>query len=50
MEMTPPSMRENTIAEIDKQTKDSAQVNATTTTTVSKLGEKIVTVTTNPYE
>jgi len=50
MEISAPSAQRQQIAEIEKQTKDSSQLTATTTETVNKHGDKIITTTTSNYE
>ncbi|CAF4443146.1 unnamed protein product, partial [Rotaria magnacalcarata] len=46
MEISTPSAQRQQIAEIEKQTKDSSQLTATTTETVSKHEDRIITATT----
>ena len=50
MEISAPSAQRQQIAEIEKQTKDSSQLTATTTETVNKHGDRIITTTTSNYE
>ncbi|CAF1472088.1 unnamed protein product [Rotaria magnacalcarata] len=50
MEISAPSAQRQQIAEIEKQAKDSSQLTATTTETVNKHGDKIITTTTSNYE
>ncbi|CAF1537510.1 unnamed protein product, partial [Adineta steineri] len=50
MEISAPSAQRQQIAEIEKQTKDSSQLTATTTETVNKHGDRIITTTTTNYE
>ena len=50
MEISAPSAQRQQIAEIEKQTKDTSQVTATTTESVNKFGDRIVTTTTSNYE
>jgi pre-mRNA-processing factor 8 len=51
MEIAPPSEQRQQIAEIEQQTKESAQqLSALTTRTVNKMGDEIITTTTSPHE
>ena len=50
MEISAPSAQRNQIAEIEKQTKEQSQLTATTTRTVNKYGDEIITSTTSNYE
>jgi pre-mRNA-processing factor 8 len=50
MEISAPSAQRQQIAEIEKQTKEQSQLTATTTRTVNKHGDEIVTTTTSNYE
>merc|ERR1711920_171687 len=50
MEISAPSAQRQQIAEIEKQTKEQSQVTATTTRTVNKHGDEIITSTTSNYE
>lgn len=50
MEITAPSAQRQQIAEIEKQTKEQSQLTATTTRTVNKHGDEIITSTTSNYE
>lgn len=50
MEISAPSQQRQQIAEIEKQTKEQSQVTATTTRTVNKHGDEIITSTTSAYE
>lgn len=50
MEISAPSAQRQQIAEIEKQTKEQSQLTATTTKTVNKHGDEIVTATTSNYE
>ena len=50
MEITAPSAQRQQIAEIEKQTKEQSQLTATTTRTVNKHGDEIITATTSNYE
>jgi pre-mRNA-processing factor 8 len=50
MEISAPSAQRQQIAEIEKQTKDQSQVTATTTRSVNKHGDEIITSTTSNYE
>lgn len=45
-----PSQQRQQIAEIEKQTKEQSQLTATTTRTVNKHGDEIITATTSNYE
>jgi len=45
-----PSAQRQQIAEIEKQTKEQSQLTATTTKTVNKHGDEIITATTSNYE
>lgn len=50
MEISAPSQQRQQIAEIEKQTKEQSQLTATTTLTVNKHGDEIITSTTSNYE
>uniref|UniRef100_A0A0M3KGF5 Pre-mRNA-processing-splicing factor 8 (inferred by orthology to a human protein) n=1 Tax=Anisakis simplex TaxID=6269 RepID=A0A0M3KGF5_ANISI len=50
MEISAPSAQRQQIAEIEKQTKEQSQVTATTTRTVNKHGDEIISATTSNYE
>ena len=50
MEISAPSAQRQQIAEIEKQTKEHSQLTATTTRTVNKHGDEIITSTTSNYE
>ena len=50
MEIAAPSAQRQQIAEIEKQTKEQSQLTATTTKTVNKHGDEIITSTTSNYE
>lgn len=50
MEISAPSAQRVQIAEIEKQTKEQSQLTATTTRTVNKHGDEIITSTTSNYE
>jgi pre-mRNA-processing factor 8 len=50
MEISAPSTQRQQIAEIEKQTKDSSQLTATTIETTNKHGDRIITTTTSGYE
>merc|ERR1712139_368920 len=50
MEISAPSAQRQQIAEIEKQTKEQTQLTATTTRTVNKHGDEIITSTTSNYE
>ncbi|KAG9510461.1 Pre-mRNA-processing-splicing factor 8, partial [Fragariocoptes setiger] len=50
MEITAPSQQRQQIQEIEKQTKEQGQITATTTRTVNKHGDEIITATTSNYE
>lgn len=50
MEISAPSAQRQQIAEIEKQTKEQTQLTATTTKTVNKHGDEIITMTTSNYE
>lgn len=50
MEISAPSAQRQQIAEIEKQTKEQSQLTATTTRTVNKHGDEIITSTTSNYE
>ena len=50
MEISAPSQQRQQIAEIEKQTKEQSQLTATTTRTVNKHGDEIITSTTSNYE
>jgi len=50
MEISAPSAQRQQIAEIEKQSKDSSQLTATTTETTNKHGDRIITTTTSNYE
>lgn len=50
MEISAPSAQRQQIAEIEKQTKEQSQLTATTTRTVNKHGDDIITSTTSNYE
>ena len=49
-EITPPSLQRQQIAEIEKQSKDTAQQMAVTTMTTNVHGDELIVTTTNPYE
>ncbi|XP_005103871.1 pre-mRNA-processing-splicing factor 8-like [Aplysia californica] len=50
MEISAPSAQRQQIAEIEKQTKEQSQMTATTTRTVNKHGDEIITTTTSNHE
>merc|ERR1712036_180711 len=50
MEISAPSAQRQQIAEVEKQTKEQSQLTATTTRTVNKHGDEIITSTTSNYE
>uniref|UniRef100_A0A183BZ37 MPN domain-containing protein n=1 Tax=Globodera pallida TaxID=36090 RepID=A0A183BZ37_GLOPA len=50
MEISAPSQQRQQIAEIEKQTKEQSQVTATTTKSVNKHGDEIISATTSNYE
>jgi len=50
MEISAPSLQRQQIAEIEKQTKEQSQLTSTTTKTVNKHGDEIITSTTSNYE
>ncbi|CAG0925105.1 unnamed protein product, partial [Notodromas monacha] len=50
MEISAPSQQRQQIAEIEKQTKEQSQLTATTTRTVNKHGDEIITTTLSNYE
>ncbi len=50
MEIQPPSVQRQQVAEIEQQARDQSQVTATTTKTTNKAGEQIVVTTTTQYE
>ena len=50
MEISAPSAQRQQIAEIEKQTKEQSQLTSTTTRTVNKHGDEIITATTSNYE
>ena len=50
MEISAPSAQRQQIAEIEKQTKEQTQLTATTTRTVNKHGDEIITSTTSIYK
>jgi len=50
MEIAPPSQQRQQIAEIEKQTKDTGQVNAVTTKITNVHGDEMVVVTTSQHE
>ncbi|KAI5634602.1 PRP8 domain IV core domain-containing protein [Phthorimaea operculella] len=50
MEISAPSAQRQQIAEIEKQSKEQSQLTATTTRTVNKHGDEIITSTTSNYE
>lgn len=50
MEISAPSQQRQQIADIEKQTKEQSQVTATTTRTVNKHGDEIISSTTSNYE
>jgi pre-mRNA-processing factor 8 len=50
MEISAPSQQRQQIADIEKQTKEQSQVTATTTRTVNKHGDEIISATTSNYE
>ncbi|RQX75833.1 pre-mRNA processing splicing factor PRP8, partial [Toxoplasma gondii CAST] len=50
MEISPPSLQRQQIAEIEAQTKDVSQVTATTTRTVNAHGDEIIVSTQSPHE
>merc|ERR1719345_593812 len=50
MEISAPSAQRQQIAEIEKQTKEQSQLTATTTRSVNKHGDEIITSTTSNYE
>jgi pre-mRNA-processing factor 8 len=49
-EITPPSLQRQQIAEIEKQTKEQAQLTAVTTKTTNVHGDELIVTTTSPYE
>ena len=50
MEISAPSAQRQQIAEIEKQTKEQSQLTATTTRSVNKHGDEIISATTSNYE
>jgi len=50
MEIAPPSMQRQEIAEIEKQAKEASQLNAVTTKSTNKHGEELIVTTTSQYE
>lgn len=50
MEISAPSQQRQQIAEIEKQTKEQSQLTSTTTKTVNKHGDEIISATTSNYE
>jgi len=50
MEIAPPSVQRQQIADIDKQTHESSELTAVTTRTTNKLGDDIITTTHSAYE
>ncbi|CAH8476010.1 unnamed protein product [Schistosoma bovis] len=50
MEISAPSQQRQQIAEIEKQAKEQSQLTATTTRTVNKHGDEIISTTTSNYE
>merc|ERR1719178_456254 len=50
MEIAPPSMQRQEIAEIEKQAKEASQLNAVTTKTTNVHGEELIVTTTSQYE
>ena len=50
MEISAPSQQRQQIADIEKSTKEQSQITATTTRTVNKHGDEIITSTTSNYE
>lgn len=50
MEIAPPSEQRQQMAELEKQTRDTAKMSAVTTRTVNKHGDEIVVQTTSGYE
>lgn len=50
MEISAPSQQRQQISEIEKTTKEQSQVTATTTRTVNKHGDEIISATTSNYE
>ncbi|KAI6190215.1 MPN domain-containing protein [Aphelenchoides bicaudatus] len=50
MEISAPSQQRQQIADIEKQTKEQSQITATTTRTVNKHGDEIISATTSNYE
>lgn len=50
MEISAPSQQRQQIAEIEKQAKEHSQLTATTTRTVNKHGDEIISTTTSNYE
>jgi len=50
MEISAPSQQRQQIAEIEKQTKEQSQLTATTTKSVNKHGDEIISATTSNYE
>merc|ERR1711998_98289 len=50
MEIAPPSMQRQEIAEIEKQAKESSALNAVTTRTTNVHGEELIVTTTSQYE
>ena len=50
MEISAPSAQRQQIAEIEKQTKEQTQITATTTRSVNKHGDEIISATTSNYE
>lgn len=50
MEISAPSAQRQQISEIEKQTREQGQLTSTTTRTINKLGDEIITTTTSNYE
>lgn len=50
MEIVPPSVQRQQIADLEKQHKESSELTAVTTKTTDKLGEEIITTTYSAYE
>ena len=50
MEISAPSAQRQQIAEIEKQTKEASQLTSTTTRSVNKHGDEIISATTSNYE
>jgi len=50
MEIAPPSMQRQEIAEIEKNAKEASQLNAVTTRSTNVHGEELIVTTTSAYE